>query len=176
MDFILQRYSRVIENGGSSQGIFTEKTLNNPFISHSLEDEKRDVKLSGETRIPAGFYELKIWNDGKNPNQWVLDHRVKYNLNGENWFKFPIEVTKVPGFSGVLIHTGTDQSHTEGCILLDDTIGNNTVDAANQGARSLQAVKRFYLKTYPVLESGGKAFLEVRDEEFLIDPYKTKQF
>jgi len=171
MDFILQRYSTRKDNGGSTQGIFIEKTLDNPFFCHSLEDEKRDVKVSGETRIPEGFYPLKIWNNGQNPNQWVLDHRAKYG----DWFKFPIEVIKVPGFSGVLIHTGIDQSHTEGCILLDDTMGNNTVDPANQGGRSLQAVKRFYEKVYPILESGSKAFLEVRDELFLIDPFKTKQ-
>jgi len=164
MDFILQRYSNVMANGGSSQGIWIEKTLDNPFVTHCLEDEKRDILVLKETRIQAGFYPLKIWNDGKNPNQWVLDHRAKY---GE-WFKFPIEVTKVPGFSGVLIHTGIDQSHTEGCILLCDTIGNNTVDAANQGGRSLQAVKRFYEYVYPHLEKGGKSFLEVRDESFLI--------
>jgi len=168
MNFILQRYSNVMANGGSTQGIFMEKTLDNPFICHSIEDEKRDIKVAGETRIPAGFYELRIWNDGQHPNQWVLDHRAKYNVDGEEWFKFPIEVTKVPGFTGVLLHTGIDQSNSEGCILLDDTIGNNTVDPANQGARSLQAVKRFYQKAYPVLESGSKVFLEVRDEEYLI--------
>jgi len=169
MDFILQRYSNVPENGGSTQGNLLEKIENgSQFFCHTLEDEKREVKVSGETRIPAGFYELKIWNDGQNPNQWVLDHRVKYNLNGDDWFQFPIEVTKVPGFAGVLIHTGIDQSHTEGCILLDDTIGNNTVDASNQGARSLPAVKRFYLKVYPVLEQGNKVFLTVRDEDYLI--------
>lgn len=164
MNFILQRYSMNAANGGSTQGIFMEKTLDNPFICHCLEDEKREVKISGETRIPARFYELKIWNDGQNPNEWVLSHREKYG----DWFKFPIELKDVPGFSGVLIHAGIDQSHTEGCILLDDTMGNNTVDPANQGARSLQAVKRFYLKAYPILESGGKVFLEVRDENFLI--------
>lgn len=164
MDFLLQRYSNVMANGGSTQGIFMEKTLDNPFISHCLEDEKREVKVAGETRIPSGFYQLKIWNDGKDPNQWVLSHREKYG----DWFTFPIEVTKVPGFAGVLIHAGIDQSHTEGCILLDDTIGNNTIDPANQGSRSLQAVKRFYQKAYPILESGGKVFLQVRDEDFLI--------
>lgn len=167
MNFILQRYSNVTANGGSTQGIFFEKTSDNPFICHSLEDEKREIKVQGETRIPARFYELKIWNDGKNPNQWVLDHRIKYG----SWFKYPIELKDVPGFQGVLIHAGTDQSHTEGCILLDDTIGNNTVDASNQGARSLQAVKRFYEKVYPVLESGGKVFLEVRDEDFLLKAF-----
>ena len=168
MKFILQRYSMVMTNGGSTQGIFMEETLDNPFVCHTIEDEKRDIKIPGETRIPAGFYELKIWNGGQNPNYWVIDHRAKYNLNGDAWFKFPIEVTNVPGFSGVLIHAGSDQSHTDGCILLDDTMGNNTVDATNQGARSLQAVKRFYQKVYPMLEAGGKVFLEVRNEDSLI--------
>jgi len=170
MDFILQRYSNVAANGGSSQGIWIEKTLDNPFMCHCLEDEKRDVLVMKETRIPAGFYELKIWNDGKNPNQWVLDHRTKYNAGVEPWFKFPIEITKVPGRAGILIHAGIDQSHTDGCPLLDDTMGNNTIDPANQGARSLQAVKRFYLKVYPHLESGGKSFLTVRDEDYLLKP------
>jgi len=168
MDFILQHYSNVMANGGSSQGIWIEKTLDNPFITHCLEDERRDVLVLKETRIQAGFYPLKIWNDGKNPNQWVLDHRAKYNLNGEEWFKFPIEIANVPGRSGILIHAGIDQTHTDGCPLLCDTMGNNTIDPANQGARSLQAVKRFYKYVYPYLEKGGKSFLEVRDESFLI--------
>lgn len=163
--FILQRYSNVIINGGSTQGNLFQRIAGYLFFfCHTLEDEQRDIKISGETRIPAGKYELKIWNGGKNPNAWVLDHRAKYG----DWFKFPIELQNVPGFAGVLIHTGVDQSHTEGCLLLNDTMGNNSVDGANQGGRSLQAVKRFYEKVYPHLESGGKAWIEVRDENRLI--------
>lgn len=168
MNFILQRYSNVIANGGSTQGIFMEKTLDSPFICHSIEDEKRDIKVAGDTRIPARFYELKIWNDGQNPNEWVLDHRAKYG----DWFEYPIQLKDVPGFDGVLIHVGYAEKDTDGCLLLTDTIGNNSVDrllAPNSlGAYSMDAVKRFYLKAYPVLKSGGKVFLEVRDENFLI--------
>lgn len=162
MDFILQRYSNVLANGGSSQGVLLDKdTLN--FFCHTIEDEGREIKIAGETRIPAGFYPLKIWNDGQNPNQWVLNHREKYG----DWFKFPIEITNVPGFSGVLIHVGYGEKDTDGCVLLDDTIGNNSVDVGNIGGRSLDAVKRFYLKVYPYLQQGGKVNLEVRDETFL---------
>lgn len=172
MNFILQRYSNVSANGGSTQGILMEKTLDNPFICHCIEDEKREVKVVGETRIPARFYELKIWNDGQNPNQWVLDHRVKYNLNGDNWFEFPIQLKDVPGFDGVLIHVGYGEKDTDGCLLLTDTIGNNSVNRLISpnalGAYSIDAVRRFYLKAYPILKSGGKVFLEVRDENFLI--------
>ncbi len=164
--FILQRFSNVLINGGSTTGnVFQRIAGALFFFCYSLEDEERAVKVSGETRIPAGKYELRIWNEGKNPNQWVLDHRVKYG----DWFKFPIQLMNVSGFAGVLIHTGVDQSHTEGCLLFCDTIGNNTIDAANQGGRSLQAVKRFYEKVYPILEEGKvKVFIEIRDENRLV--------
>jgi hypothetical protein len=165
INFVLQRYSNVLINGGSTQGNLLMRIAGAFFFfCHTLEDEQRDIKVIGETRIPAGKYELKIWNGGRNPNQWVLDHRIKYGA----WFKFPIQLMDVPGFDGVLIHTGVDQSHTNGCILLDDTMGNNTIDTANQGGRSLQAVQRFYEKVYPILEQGGRAFIEIRDEYRLI--------
>lgn len=158
MNFILQRYSNVPFNGGSTQGLLFEKNGDaKTFFCHTLEDEGRKVKVPGETRIWAGFYELRIL---KVENKWVADHRAKYGT----WFKYPIEVTNVRDFTGILIHAGTDQTHTEGCILLDDTMGNNMVDAANQGSRSLQAVKRFYDKVYPLLEKGEKVFIEIKDE------------
>lgn len=168
MNLILQRLSMVMENGGSTQGwLFEKDDPLHGFRCHTLEDEGRQTKVAGETRIPSGFYPLRIWNNAQNPNEWVLSHRAKYNAPGEDWFKFPIEITNVPNFAGVLIHTGTDQTHTEGCLLLDDTMGNNSVDPSNQGGRSLQAVKRFYEKVYPLLERGEKAFIEVRDETYL---------
>jgi len=160
MDFILQRYSNVLINGGSSQGILSEKE---PYawFSHTIEDESRTVKVMGETRIPTGFYKLKIL---KLDNDWTERHRLKYG----DWFEYPIEITNVPGFSGVLIHVGYGEKDTEGCVLLADTIGNNTIDAGNIGGRSMDAVKRFYQKVYPYLENGGSVNLEIRDETFLI--------
>jgi len=155
----------VLENNGSTQGLFLEKTdSGSNFFCHTIEDEYRKVKVAGETRIPSGIYELKIL---KVENDWVSRHRAKYNLNGDNWFVYPIEVTNVQGFSGILIHVGYGEKDTEGCILLDDTIGNNTTDAGYIGSRSMEAVKRFYSKAYPILDEGGKVFLEIRDEDYL---------
>jgi hypothetical protein len=160
MDFILQRYSNFVGNGGATQGVLLdkEKLL---FQSHTIEDEGRSVKVMGETRIWAGFYKLAIL---RLENDWTLRHRAKYG----DWFKFPIEITNVPQFSGVLIHVGYGEKDTEGCILLADTIGNNTIDSGNIASRSMDAVKRFYQKVYPYLESGGIVNLEIRDENFLI--------
>lgn len=163
MEFILQRYSNILSGGGSSQGVLLEKdTLN--FCCHTIEDEGRQTKVMGETRIWAGFYELKIL---KLDNDWTQRHRAKYNLSGDAWFTFPIEITNVKDFSGVLIHVGYGEKDTEGCVLLADTIGNNTVDVGNLGGRSMDAVKRFYKKVYPYLEQGGKVFLEIRNENYV---------
>ena len=60
----------------STSGILLEidKTSPNPhgegfrckrkFLAYTLEDEQRDVKVWGETRIPAGTYKLKLREEG----------------------------------------------------------------------------------------------------------------
>lgn len=158
MNFILQRYS---DNGKSTQGLLFEKGDKKPiFFSHALEDEHRDVKVAAETRIPAGFYELKI---RKEDTVLTIKHRSSYGA----WFKYHIEITGIKNFSGVYIHAGNSEKHTEGCLLLNDTANNNMIEIGDM-ERSQQAVKRFYEKVYPVLDSGTKVFIEIRDENKLV--------
>ena len=158
MIFLLQRYSNVKEFGGSTQGLlFTKDPF--AFFCHTLEDESQTVKVKGETRIPAGLYELKI---RKEDTPLTVKHRKDYG----DWFKFHIEITNVQGFSGVYIHAGNTEQHTEGCLLLGEIQANNTMSAAVLHA-SIVAVKRFYAIAYPLLESGQKVHLEIRDETVL---------
>lgn len=152
MEYILQRYS----NTKSTQGLLLDKD-SLEFHSHTIEDKYQLIKVPGQTRIPSGFYELKIL---RLENDWTIKHRAKYG----DWFKFPIEITNVPNYTGVLVHVGYGEQDTEGCILLADTIGNNTTDTGYIGGRSMEAVKRFYLKVYPYLEQDGKVHWEIRDE------------
>lgn len=73
------------------------------------------VKVPGETAIPAGSYPLRL--DIISP---------KYSAIG--WYRslcggrMP-RVIDVPGFSGVLIHPGNGPEDTRGCVL----VGRNTV-------------------------------------------------
>jgi hypothetical protein len=159
MDWLLQRYS---DNGNSTQGLLFEKaTPKNIWLSHSLEDEWRDTKVMKETRIPEGLYELKII---KVDTPLTLKHRVSYNISPFGiWFRYHIEITGVKNFSGIYIHAGNRESHTDGCLLLGDTIHNHIIEPDNL-QRSIQAVKRFYDRCYQSLEKGGKSFLEIRDE------------
>lgn len=164
MNFILQRIS---DNGESTIGnLFLKGDPKHTLFSFTIEDQAQKVKVKSETRIPAGFYELKI-NAQDTP--LTKKHRTAYN-NGEliPWFKYHIEISNIPGFTSVYVHSGITDDHSAGCLLLVDTINNNQIEVNDKvGARSLQAVKRFYLKTYPHLEAGGKAFLEIRDEDKL---------
>lgn len=161
MNFILQRYSH---NTESTQGLLYLKE-GRIFFCHTIEDQPQAVKVKSETRIPSGFYELKI-NAVDTP--LTTKHRAAYNKPGDEWFKFHIEITGIKDFTSVYVHTGVNDDHSAGCLLLVDTIHNNQIEQNDTvGARSVQAVKRFYQKVYPHLEGGGKAFLEVRDEDKL---------
>ena len=153
MKFTLIRYSDVKEFGGSTQGLLMSEQ---GFFCHTLEDEGRDVKVKGETRIPAGLYELKI---RKEETPLTIKHRQTYGA----WFRFHLEITNVQGFSGIYIHAGNTEGHTDGCLLLGEIQGNNTIGAAAL-QNSIAAVKRFYEIVYPLVESGNKIFLEVRDK------------
>lgn len=166
LHYLLQRYS---DCNGATQGLLFRKVAPKPvFLCHTLEDEYRQVKLAHETRIWAAIYEMGI---NRNETPLTLSHRIAYNTKelGE-WFKFHIEILGIKGFMSCYLHAGVDETHTDGCLLLMDAITNNTIDLHKQGSRSTLAVKRFYEELYPHLDKGGKAFLEIRDEQFLLKP------
>lgn len=156
MNFILQRIS---DNGDSTMGLLYHKETKE-FFAFTLEDEHRDQKVKGETRIPTGLYELKIL---KKDTPLTLKHRETYGA----WFKYHIEITNVQGFSGIYIHAGNDDDHTDGCLLLGNTLTSHYVQHKNPLASSTAAVRRFYELCYPHLDKGFKAFLEVRNEGVL---------
>lgn len=161
MNFILQRFS---DNRKSTLGILLKVLAHGTsqmtiLQSYTLEDESREEKLSGETRIPAGIYDLVI-NAADTP--LTLKYRKKYS-----WFKYHIEIKNVPGFKGCYIHVGNYESDTDGCILLGDSVDNNSI-SEGMIQNSTSAFKRFYDSIYPHLESGGKASIEIRNEKYLL--------
>lgn len=125
----------------------------------TLEDEYREDKVSGETRIPAGFYKLGI---RKEDTPMTLRYQKKYP-----WFKKHIEILNVPNFKGVYIHIGNSDSDTDGCILLGDAVDNNSISNGTITS-STQAFQRFYSMVFDHLNSGGVATLEIRNEKFLL--------
>jgi hypothetical protein len=160
MNFILQRFS---DNGKSTLGLLFKKNNEGNrliFQSYTLEDEYRDKKVHGETRITAGFYELVLQ---MNETELTKKYRAKYP-----WFKHHIMIKNVPGFTGVYIHIGNTDKDTDGCILLGDNADNNNLGFGSV-SNSTQAFKRFYEMVHNHLLT-GKAFIEIKNEELLLKP------
>lgn len=163
MKFTLQRlfFTKGLLKGDYTVGFLTENS--GRFRSFCIEDTWRAQKVFGETRIPAGLYQLKI-HAAETP--LTLKNRLAYNTPSNNWFKFHIEVMGIPGYGDVFIHSGNDDSHTEGCLLPNYVVDSSAPDMP--GSKSIIAVEAFYKLAYPILESGSDTILlDVRDETFL---------
>ena len=108
------------------------------FECYTLEDEHRDVKVRGETRIPEGTYILD-WQETITP--LTKKYRAKYD-----WFDKHLHIKDVPGFTGIYVHVGNYEKNTDGCILVADQAVNDPKDYASVQYKSTQAYKRFYQK------------------------------
>lgn len=84
--------------------------INDRFFCHGLEDEYRARKIPGETRIPAGCYNLGVRGEGGFHNRYSDIFRGIH--------QGMIEVMGVPDFRYVLIHVGNYERDTAGCLLL----------------------------------------------------------
>lgn len=153
------RLQYLYNNALHSCGFLTNDT--HTFRSFVIADPPRYNKIAKITRFKAGVYPLKI---NKVDTPLTLKHRLAYNKGGNNWFKYHIEVTGVPDYSGIYVHSGVDATHTDGCVTL--MYGFIMTEQHNQGLESLSAVIDFYKIVYPLLEKCEVIFLEVLDEQF----------
>ena len=112
----------------------------------SLEHIK-NVKIPNETAIPSGTYVVSM--DIVSP---------KYSAN--SWYmsvckgKVP-RLMQVPGFEGILIHTGNTPLHTSGCLL----VGKNTVKG--QVTSSRETFAALYKKMKAAHDRGEVITIEI---------------
>lgn len=121
--------------------------VNGRYVCDTIEDTDRGlsstmpiadilrIKVKHKTAIPTGLYSVRI--DIESPKfkqkQFYID-----NCDGK-----PPRLMNVPGFEGILIHCGTNQDSTSGCII----VGYNTVKG--RVTNSQQA----FIKIYDLLKS-----------------------
>ena len=137
---------RISSGEDSTSGLLFDDTNERKFLCYTLEDEYREEKVMGETRIPAGTYEVVF--------------RTVGGFHGKYVKRFPkihvgaLHVTNVPGFKYILIHCGNTDEHTAGCLLVGDSQTNNQIKKDGFIGSSTQAYERIYPPIAQALENG----------------------
>jgi hypothetical protein len=129
------------------------------FLSYTLEDEKRTKKVAGETRIPAGEYNLSLRKEGGFHSRYSAKFSFHMGM---------IHVDDVPNFKYILWHIGNDDDDTSGCLLLGKTSQDGFIGS------STDAYKEVYKYVAPVIESGKKVLVNYIDFDGEIEEVVTK--
>ncbi len=124
------------------------------FQCFTLEDERREVKVFGETCIPSGRYEILLRAEGGMTQRYA--DRFPELHRGMLWLQ------DVTDFEFVYIHIGNTEAHTDGCPL----VGQVPVclpDGEFKVARSAAAYVPLYRKIIASIESGERVFIHVSE-------------
>lgn len=124
---------------------------NSKILCFTLEDEKRTIKINGETRIPFGTYEIKLRTFGSMSERYSK----KFHFH-----KGMLHLQNVPNFSFVYIHIGNTDDDTAGCIL----VGNELNIKKNMLIGSTLSYTELYQDMLSELNQGNKIFINVIDE------------
>jgi len=159
---------RVSSQKDSTSGLLFE--VNNgkrTFLCYTLEDEQRDVKVWGETRIPAGTYKLGLRTEGGFHNRYLSRY-------GADFHKGMIWVLDVPGFEWILWHSGNTDENTAGCLLLGNTQTSNLVAKDGFIGSSRDAYKLVYPRVLAAIESGLDVEVEYIDYDGAVKNISNK--
>ena len=133
--------------------------IDNEFFCNTLEDRDRGLtsemslieingrKVMHETAIPSGTYEVSL--------DYVSPKFSQYPYYMEVCGGRLPRLLDVKGFSGVLIHVGTNASHSSGCIL----VGNNT--SIGQLSNGKKVFKELYKRLLDAKKEGKKIMLRI---------------
>lgn len=141
------RVERVKNNGNTTIG---NLYIDDIFQCNTLEDEPRDTKIYGETRIPAGKYTIAF--------RTVGGFHEKYKERFPEFHVGMLHITNVPGFEYILIHIGNTDRDTAGCLLVGKADGWKLIN-------STATYKELYKKVAAALLSGEKVEIEYVDQD-----------
>ena len=122
------------------------------FLCYTLEDEYREDKIMGETRVPAGTYKIELRTEG--------GFHARYTKKYGKMHKGMLHVVNVPNFKWILIHTGNTDEQTAGCLLVGDSQENNSIIKDGFIGKSVNAYKRIYPKISRALQAGEEVTIE----------------
>lgn len=119
-------------------------------LTSSMPLEKIKVmKVAAVTAIPTGTYNVRmdVVSSKFSKSSWYIN-----NCHGA---KVP-RLENVPGYAGILIHTGNTAADTEGCIL----VGQNK--AVGKVLNSKETFLQLYNKMYTAYKKGEKIEITIK--------------
>ena len=154
---------RLYDNHHDTLGMWYFKDLqDNLRYVFTLEDEYRTVKVHGETRIPAGKYELRIRKEGGFYNRYCNHNNAAVRALTRKYGV--IELMNVPNFKYVLAHIGNDENDTDACILMGNKADNNSNKEGFIG-NSTDSYIIFASMLFAAIERGRRAFISIIDQD-----------
>lgn len=139
-----------IRQGNNST--LSEIYVDDVLIGYGLEDAVRELKIKGETAIPAGLYPLALNTYG------AMNARYKR--------KFPalhqgmVEIKEIPNYSYVYIHIGNHIGDTAGCLLMGESW--ELIEGDYELRRSKKAYLALYQKLVRLMVE-EQVWIDVRD-------------
>ncbi len=159
MNLLLTRFATGLE---STLGVLHrtyDTQIPKRFRCFTLEDQPNEPKIPGETRIPAGYYRIKLREDSPMARRYA---------NRFPWHRGMLWLQNVPDFTYVYIHVGNDDDDTEGCILVGDGAQSNR-DEDGMVTSSVRAYRRLYREVINAINVGEPVWLKIEDLEERIE-------
>ena len=140
----------------STSGLLFEVTdIKRHFLCYTPEDERRALKVRGETRVPAGTYKIELRNEG--------GFHQKYTKKYPGIHRGMLHIVDVPNFEYILIHTGNTDEHTAGCLIVGDAQENNLLLPDGFVGKSVNAYKRIYPSIAKAISQGEEVTITYID-------------
>ena len=131
--------------------------INGVFQCYTMEDEKRSVKVWGETRVPNGVYDITLRKEGRFHNNYSKKfyfHKGMLLISNAPDSKL---ITPNMEFQYILLHIGNTDKNTAGCILVGTQANSNK----NLIGHSTDAYKQVYPIIAEALERGEKVKINI---------------
>ena len=153
MELEVLRFSS--QEDSSSGLLFEVSELGRKFLCYTLEDERRALKVKGETRVPAGTYNIKLRKEG--------GFHARYTKKYGGFHRGMLHICDVPNFEWILLHTGNTDEHTAGCLIVGDSQENNIIIKDGFIGKSGNAYKRIYPAIAKAIELNEEVTIEYID-------------
>lgn len=163
MSIVVERYQ------SEKDWTLSEFFINGKKYGVGVEDEHRDVKLHGETRIPNGVYEIDLTYSPKFSKTYFSDISSNISLTKNARFNnehLLITLLNVPNFSRVLWHWGNTDLDSSGCYIVGSSFG------VVKCRRGVVESRKKYVEIYPIIacmiienkNKGLKTFVEYKNK------------